>query len=185
MSKNQERKNFPTKIIEEVFEEQGRQCAKCGRSLYGGFHAHHKDGDNTNIEKENCQLLCAGCHGGEMHKTLQEQKKAVIGDLDGLIKVGLDGKASGATIEKMLDTIKLKLSLQRQVMDDPPLEVPASIKAETYATVMEHGLREYENGFKVGLERMFENFVGMVDTFPNLLKKSPTIKDPKTVKKDS
>jgi len=180
MSKTQERKNFPTKIIEEVFEEQGRQCAKCSKSLFNGYHVHHRDGDNSNIERENCQLLCPGCHGGEMYKTLQEQKKAVITDIDKLLSAGLDGKASGATLEKLLDAIKLKLSLQRQVMNDPPLEVPSSVKAETYISVMEHGLREYERGFKTGLERMFENFVTMVDTFPNLLKKSKTEKKEQT-----
>lgn len=154
MSKKQEsRKNFPTKVIEEVFEEQGRQCAKCDKSLLYGYHAHHRDGDNTNIQKENCQLLCPGCHGGKMYSTLQEQKKAVITDLDKLITTGIENKASGATIEKLLDAIKLKLSLQRQVMDDPPLEVPSGVKAETYITVMEKGLNEFEKGVKLGIEK--------------------------------
>jgi len=152
MSKQEkERRNFPTKVIEEVFEEQGRQCAKCGKSLLGGYHTHHRNGDSSDIMKENCQLLCPGCHGGELYKTLQDQKRNAINDLDALIKVGVEGKASGATIEKLLDVIKLKLSLQRQVMDDPPLEPPASVKAETYITVMEHGLKEREYGFKEGL----------------------------------
>lgn len=152
MSKEKDkRKNFPTKVIEEVFEEQGRQCAECDKSLFYGYHAHHRDGDNTNIQKENCQLLCPGCHGGKMYSTLQEQKKAVITDLDKLITTGIENKASGATIEKLLDAIKLKLSLQRQVMDDPPLEVPSGVKAETYITVMEHSLKEYEKGLKEGI----------------------------------
>lgn len=152
MSKTEkERKNFSTKVIEEVFEEQGRCCGKCGKSLLGGFHTHHKNGNRTDVRKENCQLLCSGCHGGEQYKTLQDQKKAVIGDLETLIKTGVDGKASGATIEKLLDAIKLKLSLQRQILDDPPLEVPSSVKAETYITVMEHGLKEREIGIKEGI----------------------------------
>jgi hypothetical protein len=152
MSKSQEkRKNFPTKIVDEVFEEQGRCCDKCGKPLLIGFHAHHKNGDNSDNRKENCSLQCSSCHGGELYKTLQDQKKAVILDLDSLIKTGVEGKASGATIEKLLDTIKLKLSLQRQVMDDPPLEPPASVKVETYITVLEHGLKEYEKGIKEGI----------------------------------
>jgi hypothetical protein len=156
MSKQEKRKNFPTKIIEEVFEEQGRQCSKCDKSLLYGYHAHHKDGDNTNIQKENCQLLCPGCHGGEQYKTLLEQKKAAIVDLDKLILTGTENKASGATIEKLLDAIKMKLSLQRQVMDDPPLEVPSGVKAETYITVMEHGIKEYEKGIKEGILKGIE-----------------------------
>lgn len=147
------RKNFPTKIVEEVFEEQGRCCDKCSRSLMNGFHIHHKDGNNANIEKENCQLLCSGCHGGEQYKTLQDQKKIAITDLEKLIQVGVEGKVSGSTLEKILDAIKLKLSLQRQVLDDPPMEIPSSVKAETYVTVMEHGLKEREYGFKTGLEK--------------------------------
>ena len=44
------RKNFPIKTINEVYEEQGRCCNHCGRSLLEGFEAHHKNGDSSNNE---------------------------------------------------------------------------------------------------------------------------------------
>lgn len=156
MTEENKRKNFSTKVIEEVFEEQGRCCGKCGNSLLNGYHAHHKNGKPEDNSKENCQLLCRGCHGGEQYQTLQAKKKLVIEDIDSLVETGINGKASGATLDKLLDAIKLKLSLLRQVHEDDILQVPNSVKLETYASVMEHGLREYEKGFKNGFNKGLE-----------------------------
>jgi hypothetical protein len=146
-----ERKNFPTSIILEVFEEQGRCCGKCGRSLMYGYHTHHKDSDASNNSKENCQLLCSGCHGGEQWQTLQDQKKATIGQLDGLIDKAVRGEVAGAVLDKALDAVKLKLSLQTQVYGEGALEPPAEVKLETYITIMEAKLAEYEKGVKIGI----------------------------------
>lgn len=151
MSSKDSRKNFPIKIVEEVFSEQGGLCGKCGKSLMYGYHVHHKDGDNTNIAKENCQLLCKACHGAKQYETLQLQKQAIITDLDALIKKGVEGGLAGATIERLLDAIKLKLSLQGQIYDDPSIEPPIETRMKDYQIVMEHGLREYEKGVKEGL----------------------------------
>lgn len=155
-NKVDKRKNFSTNTIEEVYTEQGGVCANCDRSLFGGYHAHHKNGNNFDNNIENCQLLCISCHGGKQYITLQEQKKVTITDLDALIKTGIEGKASGATIERLLDAIKMKLSLERQLLQEEPLQPPAAVKAETYITVMEHGLRKYEEGYRVGFNKGIE-----------------------------
>jgi len=151
-----ERKNFSTKVIEEVYSEQGGVCANCDRVLINGYHTHHKNSDASDNSKENCQLVCPSCHGGKQYETLQEQKRQVISDLDKLISVGIDGKASGATIEKLLDAIKLKLSLQRQTTIEDTLEPPASVKMETYVTVQQELLKRFEQGFIEGLTKGIE-----------------------------
>ena len=149
MSKG-ERKNFSTKVLEETFQEQGGQCGKCGKSLMYGYHAHHINGNNSDNSKENCALMCKACHGGEQYTTLQEQKKGVVTDLDKLIQTGIEGKASGATIDKLLDA-KKKLSLQGQMYDDPAIEPPIESRMRDYQVLMQEKLEEYERGVKDGI----------------------------------
>ena len=150
VNKEKIRKNFPIKIVEEVYEEQGRVCAKCDRPLIEGYVIHHKDGNNSNIEKENCQLLCSACHYGEQYKTLQEQKKEVIGELSLLIKKAIDGQVAGALMDKTLDAIKMKLSLQKQVSDIVLMEAPATSRIEYSREIAEWNLRERMNGIRQG-----------------------------------
>jgi len=153
MSKNKdtERKNFSIDVINDVFREQGYCCGKCGKSLMYGFEAHHKDGDCSNDAKENCVLLCGGCHDAELWKTIQDKKKAIISQIDVLIEKASRGELAGALFDKALDAIKLKLSLEAQVSNIGLLEPPAEVKLESYQMVMEHGLRKYEEGVKDGL----------------------------------
>lgn len=146
-----DRKNFLVKTINDVFEEQGRCCSKCGNSITGGFEAHHRDGDRSNNAKENCQLLCAGCHDAELYKTLQDQKKGVIDQVDALITKGAAGEMAGAIIDKLLDAIKLKLSLQRQVYETKLLQPPISAMIESSIVIEEAKIREYANGVKSGM----------------------------------
>ena len=150
------RKNFPIKIVEEVYEEQGRVCAKCDRPLIEGYVIHHKDGDNSNIEKDNCQLLCAMCHNAEKYNTLQEQKKATIGEIATLIQKGIDGQIAGALADKLLDAIKLKLSLQKQVYSDVLMEAPATSRIEYSEAIAEYNLKEYIRGVHDGVLKGIE-----------------------------
>jgi len=149
---NGERKNFPIKTIEEVFEEQGRACGKCGKSLFFGYAVHHKDGDSSNDARENCQLLCGNCHDSEQWKTIEQQKKESIGQLDSLIDKAVKGEIAGALLDKALDAIKLKLSLQGQTNNIGLLEAPSDVKLESYVVVMEAKQRAYLEGFIKGLE---------------------------------
>lgn len=143
--KEKERKNFPTKVIDEVYTEQGGICGKCDKSLQYGYHAHHKDGDSSNNSKENCQLLCSSCHGGEKYATYLKQKEAVILDLQVLVK---NETVSGATVDKKLDAVKLILSLQAQVYNDSPLQPPLESRMKDYEVVMRAKLEAYEEGAK-------------------------------------
>lgn len=150
MGKENTRKNFSTRVIEEVFEDQGRACGKCGRSLIDGFEAHHINGDNSDNSKENCLLLCASCHDSEKWNTLQEQKKAVIGELTTLIQKAVDGQIAGALMEKTLDAIKMKLSLQKQTADMPLLEAPATSRVEYSKEIAEYNIKEWMRGTREG-----------------------------------
>jgi hypothetical protein len=153
---DKERKNFSSQVLEDTFQEQGGMCGKCGKSLMYGYHAHHKDGNSNNNLKENCQLLCKACHGGEQYTTLQNQKQSIITDLDALIKKGVEGGLAGATIERLLDAIKLKLSLQGQLYDDPATEAPIESRMRDYQILMESKLEAFEQGFKEGLIKRTE-----------------------------
>ena len=157
MSKDKKlRKNFSIKTINEVYEEQGRCCSKCGRSLLEGFEAHHKNGDSSDNSIENCELLCSMCHDAEKYKTLQDQKKATIGEITTLIQKALDGQVAGALMDKTLDAIKLKLSLQKQVYSDVLMEAPATSRIEYSEAIAEYNLKEYVRGVHDGLLKGIE-----------------------------
>jgi hypothetical protein len=151
-----ERKNFSIKVIEEVFEEQGRCCAKCGESLIGGFEAHHKDANSSNNDKENCELLCVRCHDAKLWETLKLQKEESIGQLRVLINQAIEGKMAGAVIDKVLDAIKLKLSLERQTSEVVLMEAPATSRIEYSEAIAEYNLKEWlrgmHEGFILGVE---------------------------------
>jgi len=156
MNNRKIRKNFSRKVIDEIFEEQGQCCAKCGKSLLDGFEADHIDGDCSNNIKENCRLVCARCHEGTQWETLQEQKKVVIGELTLLIQKALDGQVAGALMDKALDAIKLKLSLQKQVADISLLEAPATSRIEYSEAIAEYNLKEYVKGVREGVIKGLE-----------------------------
>jgi len=157
MSKQEKiRKNFTKKVIEEVYEENNGQCMKCGRSLLNGFIADHLNGDRSDNSKENCRLLCAMCNYGEQWSTLQKQKIEIIGKLRDLIQKALDGQVAGTLMDKTLDAIKLKLSLQKQVSDISLLEAPVTSRIEYSQEIAEYNLREYTRGFKDGLIKGLE-----------------------------
>jgi 5-methylcytosine-specific restriction endonuclease McrA len=53
-------------IKKRLLDEQGNKCASCNRVKWLGkqikLELHHKDGDQTNNERENIELLCPNCH---------------------------------------------------------------------------------------------------------------------------
>jgi hypothetical protein len=150
---DKERKNFSIQVQEEVYKEQGGQCYKCGKSIQYGYYAHHKDADKSNDKKENCGLLCQACHAGEQYSTLRMQKEKVIFDLDSLVKKGVEGGLPGTTIKELHECISEKLSLQRQLNDDPPTQAPVETRMRDYQILMEAKLEAFEEGIKKGLEK--------------------------------
>ena len=153
-----ERKEFEPWKVEIVYKLQDGCCVKCGNTLLAGFHRHHKDGDNTNNAVENLELYCMVCHGSEQWNTLQEQKKKHIGELNSLIRKGIEGGVAGAVLDKLLDAIKLALSLERQVNGLEVEEVPASVKTEYSQAIVEWNLKEWERGGKEGLLKGLDLF---------------------------
>ena len=149
--KKENRKDFSLWKTEIVYRAQEGQCAKCENSLIHGYHKHHKDGDNSNNSIENLELLCPVCHGSKQWKTLQKQKKKHIGELNTLINKAINEGMAGTLVDKLLDSIKLALSLEKQVYGLDTEEVPVSIRMESYITVAEHSLEEYIKGIKEGI----------------------------------
>jgi len=145
------RRNFSIQVIEEVFEEQGRCCSKCGRSILDGYEVHHKDGDSSNNNKENCELFCGMCHDAELWSTLRKQKEIVVGELSELVRKAIDGQIAGALMDKTLDAIKMKLSLQKQVANIQLLEAPVTSRVEYSEAIAEYNLKEYVRGVKDGI----------------------------------
>jgi len=49
-----------------IIKERGHQCEECKRKTWMGdpiaLELHHKDGNRTNNETDNLQLLCPNCH---------------------------------------------------------------------------------------------------------------------------
>jgi hypothetical protein len=66
-----ERKGFPKYIKEKVLQKQNNKCAHCKRYLIVRDY-DHKDGNRSNNDISNCQVLCPNCHA---IKTRRELKK--------------------------------------------------------------------------------------------------------------
>lgn len=149
-----ERKNFEPWKVALVYRRQDGVCAKLGclNPLEGGFHRHHKDGNPSNDSIENLELYCPICHGGEAYRTLIEQKKQALGQVEAMIQMSLEGKLSGAAADKLLDAIRLQLSLSRQVYGTGVEEPPAEIRAEGYLASSGILIKEYEKGFRDGFQ---------------------------------
>jgi hypothetical protein len=156
------RRNFEQWKVEVVYRLQDGCCAKCGATLQNGFHRDHKDGHHTNNSVDNLRLFCPKCHGGEQYETLQKQKKQHLEELKGIIAMGQGEKASGTVIDKLVEAIKLALTLERQVYGADIEYPPASVKIETDRTVFEYGLKQYEEGVKEGILKGLETISNVV-----------------------
>jgi hypothetical protein len=158
-----ERKDFPQWKVEIVFRMQDGVCSRCSNPLAAtGFARHHKDGDNSNNSVENLELLCPSCHHSEQFKTLQLQKEKHLKELETLTAKGMQGEIAGAVLDKLLDSIKLALSLERQLYGTDIEEPPVAIRTENYLTSSGLLMKEYERGFYVGLEKGAERAIEMM-----------------------
>ena len=165
---NSQRRNFPKATVREVLEEQGALCMECGSFLAKGFHQHHRDGDHTNISKDNLVILCPRCHRAKAGETsnLQQYRKVqkqAMEQFDEIIKQSLaeGSKLSASHIREIGVNIKEKLKEAWRYYDfgEYPEPLPADI-AKLYDTSQElELLQEYRRGFEDGLKsiRVQEN----------------------------
>jgi hypothetical protein len=49
-------------VFEQAFGRSMGACERCGRSLHGRYHIHHKDMNSYNNELSNLLVLCPNCH---------------------------------------------------------------------------------------------------------------------------
>jgi len=72
----QNRQDFSSEVKRRTFKNQGKRCNDCKRRIgeVDGklvfFDYDHIDGDRTNNDPSNCQVLCKNCH---QHKTERER----------------------------------------------------------------------------------------------------------------
>ena len=156
------RKFFEDWKVTQVYLAQEGVCARCGAPLEHGFHRHHKDGNPANNSIENLELLCPRCHyatfGAEGEKNPWEEHKKLeekmLQRVDEIIGKAVEGKMSGAVVDKILEAIKLELSLSRSInrINEELEKVPPSIAImkKLYETRI---LQEtYLEGFRDGVE---------------------------------
>ena len=168
MSGQDDRKDFKKWQVDVVFNEvQQGQCANCGAGLeQTGFHRDHVDGDHSNNETDNLQLLCPKCHwakageGKNPYTEHQEQEKRVLTKLNELIEQALDpsSKVSGAAMEKMVDAMSMSLKVSRNVTDvDYGREhTPASVKMQRRMAEQEIQLQSFMDGVMFGVKKALD-----------------------------
>ncbi|MCP8313119.1 MAG: hypothetical protein H3Z53_01940 [archaeon] len=162
MKEVNKRKDFPKWKVEQVYIAQDGSCLKCGNSLEHGFHRHHKDGNPSNNEVSNLELLCAECHRATLGDAITEHRKQeekVLNDLNKLIDECFAGKLSGATVERMMDAITLSLKVSRNLnkldegIESPPASI-ALLKRMQETKILQEA---YLEGFKDGVKWLSQN----------------------------
>lgn len=155
--------NFSKEIIDKVFEKQGHACGNCGTAFgYGGFQAHHIDADNSNASEENCQLLCDRCHDAKQWETLKIQKERAMKQTGDIIDSALQGKMAGAVIDKLLDAIKLELSLNQQLNGVDHFDLPVAQKMAISEAVEQAKMDSYRQGILDSLKASLPSLVEQV-----------------------
>ena len=166
------RKNFPAKVVREVLIEQGNCCKTCGSFLVKGFHANHIDGDHSNIDKDNCELLCQRCHEAKKYETdtkwkekkdlLEEQQKTALKDYDDILAKTKEGKYSGTHIDNLRNCIQDKLKISWSLYGEPdyPKPLPVDIAEEYDIMQSQKEFESYTKGYIEGLKRLKINIGG-------------------------
>lgn len=155
------RKEFPQFIVDQVYIEQDGVCANknCFNPLAHGFHRHHKDGNPSNISKENCQLLCLECHFAtykgeenplEKHRELQRK---IIGQIGSALAKTFEGQMTGSTLERVLTGFQMQESLSWK---EKGLNIQVEYPSPTFAMLrqmMKQGIVQeaFLEGFKEGV----------------------------------
>ena len=140
------RKDFQPWKVATVYNVQEGIC-KCGKPLGDKFHRHHIDGNHSNNEIANLELMCAQCHGGEGYSTYIKQKEAVLGEVSHLI----EKEASGSVKQVELEAIKLKLRLIEQCYPPGLEDLPPEIRTRNYLVGSGILIKEYEKGVSKGV----------------------------------
>ena len=156
----EDRKDFEKWKVDLVYELQEGQCANCPAALeQTGFHRDHIDGDHTNRELDNLQLLCPRCHhaksgeGENPYTVHQKQEQFVLEKINEVIELAAQGKMSGAAVEKAATAMTLSLKVSRNANDvDYGREyMPAAIKLQRKLAEQRMYAEAYMSGFKEGV----------------------------------
>lgn len=148
-----DRKDFESWKVDEVYKLQDGCCPKCGGTLHKGFHRHHKDGNHSNNSIENLILHCPSCHRGETNvKAHKEQEQRTLDNINKLIDESFETKMSGSTLQQLVEAMGMSMRISRSVNDlDVGIEYPSA--NITYARKMraqEAQFQTYIEGFRDG-----------------------------------
>ena len=130
------RQDFKKWQVDLAYESTQGLCPRCGANLEQGYHVHHRSGDHSDNSLVNIELLCVKCHfttfkGSNPYVEHKQTEAKVLESLGKVIDLILDpaSKMSGATLEKLNDSMTMALRVSRNVseIDYGKLQVPASI----------------------------------------------------------
>jgi hypothetical protein len=152
-----ERRDFPEWIVREVYIRQDGVCAKCGTTLAKGFHRHHIDGDATNNNPENLQLLCEECHYATFKSDeLKEHRKLereILSKLHDALHKTVEKELSGASLERIIMATSKILSISKHEKGlNQPLEQLPDLTIEDMEASFKAWVRGFKEGLKSGIE---------------------------------
>lgn len=159
------RADFPKWIVELKFNEQEGICANCGNSLAWGYHKHHKDGNRSNNNLENLELHCPRCHRAKSPEEAKKRYKAheatlenEMVDLTRIIEGAFEGKLSGASIDKALETVIRRTSTSEKLMgyNEGIIPPPASFVLMRKMAEVEKVKDAYMAGIQEGIRMQLE-----------------------------
>ena len=166
MNKKQEllpRNNFNKRIVDEAYENQEGCCAKCLKSISGGFERDHKDGNRSNNSKSNLQLLCHRCHdvvSGDPSKRNEYELKLgkAMDNAHALVEQAVKGEGVGVTLQQAARLNEQMIEYARElynIIQSIPLEHykgdNPTYKTDVVIPESQVFLRGFESGLKAGI----------------------------------
>ena len=113
---------FVTDMRNPLIYLRGHRCEKCGNTVWLGqkipLEVHHKDGDSTNNELINLELLCPNCHaltdthrgkkGKKRHYATDEEIMQVIPKCTSIndVLISLNMAVSGYSYERIRNIMR-------------------------------------------------------------------------------
>ena len=168
------RKDFEEWQVHIAYMRQEGRCANCGGTLDYGMgtgkkdydkkiERHHKDGDRSNNQTENLELLCKQCHMATLAKVDEEygkrysdylQAKSIqFSRLIQLTEKAIGKELAGTVINSAIELLNKtdKVMMEQYGMHRGIFYAPPSIKALVSVRNMQTEILAMKEGIKIGL----------------------------------
>lgn len=129
----QKSRNFRPALI----EIRGRKCECCGLEIWLNqpihLEVHHIDGDKSNNQLDNLQLLCPNCHSyTDNYGSLNKKKKPEVSD-DEIVEAVLHSNSIRQALQSLyMSDAGANYTRVRKVLDKRGIKPKEKIKPETY-----------------------------------------------------